>query len=435
MSTAPRFYIALLNGEVLNSQQVDFPYRFQCILSHPYLIRGLGCVVATVDQLEFLRPLLTQQMPCLELLDIRVKQCTGPESVCLGGPMLDLSTARLMAVKRLRLDGIAVDMAAPFLCGLRHLTLNQFPGIERRLPLSQFVASISNFRRLETLELRNYSGFLVTKTTQPVDPVHLPSLKKLGICDTPSVTASLLQALYLPADAILHVIVDIKGFYPDDLGDLFSSALPADKKTLPILKDIRRVDVNLIGSTFSLIGMTLEGAKITLEIDLDLEFTLGLIARDHVYEATVRSLDRIFADSPLCYIGLSGNLACLTAHSWRAAFAPFPDLERLKLEDVGKHSAGALSLLEVLGSPAGTPAQMPCPKLDTLCMRGSAYGFELLDESEACLTRRQTATGTMLRRLWLGLGLHVQDDKARLQLCRKTLAQMVEIFTIQPVTC
>ncbi|OJT15466.1 hypothetical protein TRAPUB_7337 [Trametes pubescens] len=434
LSAAPGFSITMVNGQVLAEQHINTPYHLQCIQSHPYLIRGLRCVANTPNQLEFLGSLLAQQMPCLDTLDITMQQSTDPESVCLVGPILDLSTARFMAVKTLRSDGMAVNMAAPFLCGLRHLTLKNYPGIERYLPLSQFVDMIANFRLLETLELRNYSGFLITKTTQPWNPVHLRSLKTLIISDTPSVTSSLLQALYLPVDVNLNVIVDVKGFYPNDLGDIFASALPADRQTLPVLKDVKAIQVILIGSTLRLIGTTAKSVKIVLEIDFDLEFTLELLARHHVYDATVRNLDRIFHDSPALLLSLESDLTCLTADSWRAAFAPFPDLEKLKLEDAGTHSAGALSLLDVLGSPAGTPAQMPCPKLDTLSARGTAYGFELLDESLACLTRRQT-TCIALKRLWLGLDPKVQDDNARLQVCRKNLVQLADTYNDQFMIC
>ncbi|KAI0638548.1 hypothetical protein C8Q77DRAFT_1091659 [Trametes polyzona] len=369
------------------------------------------------------------KFPSLQELRVTVVHPITHETFCLVVPTLDLPTERFPSLKGLRLDGVAVNMSSPFLPSLRWLVLRNYPAMERRLPVTQFMAALSYCPNLESLQVRHYGGAFSVTGNPPQRPVSLPSLKDLLISDTPAVSSLLLQVFYIPPTANITVFSDVKGFYEDDFGRGYVTMLPSDRRTMPILRDIESLEVSLNATTYHVVGETPLGRRLTLDIDMGLEFSLGFTAGDVLYESTVRNLAGVFRESPIREAVFRGDFTRFSPNSWRVALGALPKLARIRVDDVGAYGEGAKALFEALALPAalgtGSPTRMLCPQLEVLMVQGDKYGLPVLDEVAKCLECREKA-GTKLRRLYVGLSVGlVSGKKVELEKYERRLERLV----------
>ncbi|KAH9854996.1 hypothetical protein C2E23DRAFT_858199 [Lenzites betulinus] len=432
-----------VNGTVASNQTVSAYTLLPVLMSHPHQIHKLQLSSIHLAALQLLLPLFGKRMAFLEELEIAIKGSMGLDTIVLSGPMLVLPAALYPTLKVLRLDGVAARMDTPFLPTLRHIVLKNYPGLERSLFLTDFLAALAGCPHLETLEIRHFFNVLsCTEAKHPKRPVMLLSLRELTVAESPNPTQMLLQLLGTLPTADIRVDIDVKGHYDDDFGRTFGRVIPPNRNSIPILKAITHVEVNLVrGSTYQLIGATPRGNRLVLEIDMSVEFALGFTGGALLYESAVRNLGDVFRGSPVTHAVFSGDFARVTAGSWRAALGALPGLKKLKITDSGTHAAGMPALCEALSDPvkdlddADSEAKHICQHLEVLCVCGTAYGVSHLEDVVNCLNRRNEASCAKLQALWFQLKAEpVHDDGEQLIKVKDMLADLVQHSRIQVLT-
>ncbi|KAI0371599.1 hypothetical protein BV20DRAFT_184882 [Pilatotrama ljubarskyi] len=377
-----------IHGEIFSHD------RLPDSIPKPALLMVLSFTLYDASDYPRLSSLLSKRMPFLEELNIAFRH---PISEVLFFPFMpssDLQLSLYPSLRTLRLDGVCFNLPLPASPSLRRLSLKNYTGSERGVLFLQFMAALESCTQLEELEIHNYVLMFSTDTEPPRRPAILQRLKKLVIAEAPIVTSLLLENLYVPATADVHILPSILADYQEDFGTWFAAILPEDTRTLPILKEIMGLEVKLVENTFLLIGETPRYNKLTLEINLDFELAVGILAdRDALFESTMRSIGLVVYDAPVMIASFQGNLINVSEDTWAAALAPLTALVKLSVDDTGPRTAGAITLFKALATPVGrfTKDEVTlCRSLDTIYVRGAACESELLCQIDKFLIARQT---------------------------------------------
>ncbi|KAI0355353.1 hypothetical protein OH77DRAFT_319512 [Trametes cingulata] len=342
-----------------------------------------------------LSSLLSKRMPFLEELSITFNHHVADQFISFFMPTLDLQLSLYPSLRKLRLVGVSINVSLLASQSLRHLCLQNHTGPDGSVLFTQFMATVEAFPQLEELEIRDFGRILSTDCERPRRAAMLPRLKKFTIEEPPIITSLILENFYLPATADVHILSDVLLQPEPDFGHTFAVLMPEDTRTLPILKELRKLEVKNVNNTFFLIGETPLRNKLTLEVNLDLEFLLGSMS-DHVvlYESMMRNIGLVFYDSPILVASFAGDLSGVTKNTWSHALAPLTLLTELTVEDTSPDSAGTTALFDALATKEGrfTQANTPvtlCPSLDAVHVRGATYEQELLEQISHFLVERK----------------------------------------------
>ncbi|OSD04499.1 hypothetical protein PYCCODRAFT_1457875 [Trametes coccinea BRFM310] len=384
-----------------------------------------------------LSPLTSKRMPFLEELNIVVQQPSDPKAPYLNVPAITLPSSNFLLLETLRLDGVNLTMSAPFLPSLRHLVLANYPSIEQRVPFTDFMAALESCSNLEELEIRRYGRIFSFHEAEPAQPAMLNQLKKLTIDEPSVIVMNMLEQLCVPATADVHVTLDYRHAFADQLQDLhdglayiFSVIIPTRHNTLPIREQVTSVEAEFGPCFYRIVGETPLANKLTFEILLDPEMG-GVFAPKSLMDP----LDRTFSISPVMCASFTGDLSGLTGEHWVIGLGSLPLLMKLIVNhtaDAPTRTATALfNALVPFPWPEGTMPEFPplVPELENLCVQGATYDTELLGRVHECLEER-AAQGVALHSLWL----EMRTSKSELDGCLAEIARVTPDLTALTVT-
>ncbi|KAI9064877.1 hypothetical protein FKP32DRAFT_550623 [Trametes sanguinea] len=367
-----------------------------------------------------LPPLTSRRMPFLEELEIVVQQPSDPKAPYLTVPAMTLPPSNFLLLQTLRLDGVTLSMSAPFLPSLRHLVLANYPSVEQCMRFIDLMAALESCPNLEELEMRNYGRvFSLAGDDDPQTRVMLNQLKKFTIDEPTFVVMNLLQYLYIPPAADIHVTLDYRPAYRHELVDLheglayiFRVILPERDYVLPILEHVTSVEAEFGLYSYRLVGETPLTNKLTVEILLSPEEGAVLLPW-----AFMEPIGIAFHNSPVMVASFTGDLSGLTDEEWIAGLSALPQLMKLNVHHTdGSPAPIALPLFYALRMyPWAGERPPPLPPLaadlENLSVQGATYSGELLKTVLESLQRR-AAEGTRLHSLWIVMTASESEQQA-----------------------
>ncbi|KAL7283777.1 hypothetical protein ACG7TL_003214 [Trametes sanguinea] len=353
--------------------------------------------------------LLDAGMPHLEQLHIGMK---SPEPGDDPRPLVtfELPPAKYPALRSLVLDNSAALVTPSLVSHLWRLVIKGGVGFTQRLPLAPFLDCMSSFKCLEELVIENCFS-------PPVEGLYRASrsvLAKSRIIDVsledhPATISQILSSVVLPSNGTVRLIGNLRGVSsPQECFAAFKAMFPNDRRCLPILQRLVRVDVYHAPEACYMMAKSEDEDLFDLELITDALHIPSLKSvRGELFELMVRGVREVFIDSPIERLSFLGDIDYVPRTTWISCLSQFPRLHELEVDDVDLRASPeeVVAALHTSTTSATLGTRPICAALDSLEIYGDLPSVNLFGTIHECLAwrKQQNSKATILRNLRLSL--------------------------------
>ncbi|KAI9061498.1 hypothetical protein FKP32DRAFT_941267 [Trametes sanguinea] len=373
-------------------------------------LRELTIESMPFTQVPAISELLRQGMSHLEQLRVELRTLeTGHDTRPL--PTFELPPAKYPALRSIALENSASLIAPSLASHLWRLDMRSGPGFTHRLPLAPFLDCISSFKCLEELVLSNcFSPPADGHRHTPRSILAKSRIIELSLEDHPATVSQILSSMILPSNGKVRLIGDLRGISsPRKCFAAFTAMFPNDRRHLPILQRLARVDVYHAPEACYIM------AKSESEDLFDLEHITDALhnpsfkpLRGELFELMVHGIRDIFPDSPIERLSFAGDVGYVPRATWIACLSQFPRLHELVVDDIDLRASPeeVIAALHTTTTISATSDPRPiCSVLESLELFGDLPSFKFLETIHKCLAWRkeQVSKAPLLRNLRLSL--------------------------------